>query len=174
MKQPEVRFSLNGYIDAEVAETFIHSLWEADGNDSQAVWEVVVNTEGGDMEAGTAIFSELRSYSIRGGGTHHVVVRVRGQAASCGSLIVQAGDYRIAGKLDYLMLHEPVMTFEDAPLARVEVELAQAKSWTRNFIDIVMERGRLARWEIEMGMNGRDWWLSGAEALEVGLIDEVA
>jgi len=168
------RFAINGYLDAEAAAGFLAEMWEADAEDRSADWEVVVNTEGGDMDAGTAIFSELRAHSLRGGGNHRVIVIVRGQAASCGSLIVQAGDHRVAGKLDYLMLHEPVMSFEDAPLARVEVELAQAKSWTKNFIDIVMERGKLARFEIELCLTGRDWWLSGAEALEAGLIDEVA
>ena len=63
-----------------------------------AAWEVCLNTEGGNMEAGTAIYSELVSHSVRGGGTHHVTTRVRGQAASCGALILQAGDRRIAGQ----------------------------------------------------------------------------
>lgn len=174
MKAKQVRrLTLTGYLDSEAADNFIRELWNADAADPESVWDVLINTEGGDMDSGSAIFSELRSHSVRGGGSHYVIVRVRGQAASCGALIVQAGDHRIAGKLDYLMLHEPLMTFEDAPLQRVTVELAQAKSWTKNFIDVLMERSSLARWEIEAGIDGRDWWLCGPEAFQLGFIDEV-
>lgn len=114
------RFNLFGYLNDEVAKAMIEALWEQDNEDQTAVWEVCINSEGGDMEAGTAIFSELRSYSLRGGGNHHVITRVRGQAASCGSLILQAGDTRIAGKMDAIMLHEPLLSFEDATVGRVK------------------------------------------------------
>lgn len=169
-----VRFHLFGYIDAAAAAEFIQSMWEKDGEDTGAVWEIVLNTEGGDMEAGTAVFSELRSYSERGGGSHYVITRVRGQAASCGSLILQAGDYRTAGKMDFIMLHEPLITFQDATLQRVRDELAQAESWTKNFLDVVVERGSQGREFFAKSISGRDWWMSAAEALKYGLIDEVA
>lgn len=170
-----VRFNLFGYIDAESASAFVDALWEKDSEDTGAVWEVVINSEGGDMEAGTAIFSELASYSERMGGTHYVMTRVRGQAASCASLILQAGDNRSAGKMDYIMCHEPLMTFEDATLQRVKDELSQAISWTQNFCEVLADRsdhdpeffaGQLA--------TGSDWWLSAQDALVIGMIDEIA
>lgn len=169
-----VRFNLFGYIDQEVASKFIQALWDQDSEDTEAVWEVVVNSEGGDMEAGTAVFSELRAYSERCGGSHYIIVRVRGQAASCCSLILQAGDYRTAGKMDYIMLHEPLLTLVDAPARQARDELEQAESWTTNLIDIIMERATKARSLYETSIEGRDWWVTAADALEYGLIDEVA
>lgn len=169
------RFHIFGYLDSAAASTLIEQMWERDNDDTEAVWEIALNTEGGDMEAGTAVFSELRSYSERGGGSHYVIVRVRGQAASCGSLILQAGDLRTAGKMDYIMLHEPLMTFEDATCQRVRDELAQAESWTHNFLDVLMERGSRPRsFYSDKLAFGRDWWVSASEALALGLIDEVA
>lgn len=170
---PIVRFHLFGYLDEEAASEFIQSMWEQDCEEPQSVWDVVLNTEGGDMEAGTAIFSELRAHSERGGGSHYVITHVRGQAASCGSLILQAGDYRTAGKMDYIMMHEPLITFQDATLQRVRDELAQADSWTSNFLDVICERGTTGRDFFAQKIAGRDWWLSSCEALELGLIDEV-
>lgn len=170
-----VRFNLFGYVDEDAAAEFIQSMWLQDANDETAVWEVVLNTEGGDMEAGTAIYSEICSYSERSGGNHFVIVKVRGQAASCGALILQAGDYRIAGKMDYIMLHAPLMTFQDATMQRVHDELSQAQSWTRNFITVVAERSEQPpEFFAENIRAGRDWWLSSQEALEIGLIDEIA
>lgn len=169
-----VRFNLFGYIDADMSSRFIQALWEQDNEDTGAVWEVVINTEGGDMEAGTAIFSELRAYSERCGGSHYIIVRVRGQAASCGSLILLAGDYRTAGKMDSIMFHEPLMTFSDASLRRVKDELEQAESWTTNLIDIIMERATKSRAFYEGEIENRDWWVTAADAFEYGLIDEVA
>lgn len=178
MREPHavriVRFHLFGYIDEEAAAKFITTMWETDNEDPSAIWEVCLNTEGGDMEAGTAVFSELRAYSERGGGSHHVIVRVRGQAASCGFLILQAGDYRTAGIMDYIMVHEPLMTFTDASLRRVKDELDQAESWTTNMIHVVMERATKPRSFYENNIENRDWWMSAQEAFEYGLIDEVA
>lgn len=168
------RFNLFGYVDEEAAATMINTFWEYDKEDPDAMWELCLNTEGGDMEAGTAIFSELASHSLRGGGTHHVVTRVRGQAASCGSLIMQAGDHRTAGRMDYIMLHEPLMTFSDANMRRVMDELSQAQSWTENFLDVIMERATESREFFAQRICGRDWYVSGSEALRLGLIDEVA
>lgn len=170
-----VRFNLFGYIDSEVASAFVQALWEKDNEDQTSVWEVVINSEGGDMEAGTAIYSELSSYSERNGGTHHVITRVRGQAASCASLILQAGDYRSAGKMDYIMSHEPLMTFEDVTMQRVKDELSQAQSWTENFVDILAERGKKDRdYYAKELAGGRDWWVNSVAAYNLGMIDEIA
>lgn len=170
-----VRFNLFGYIDAEVAAGIIQAMYEKDGEDDTAVWEVVINSEGGDMEAGTAIYSELASYSERCGGAHYVMTKVRGQAASCASLILQAGDFRSAGVMDYIMCHEPLLTFEDAPMRRVKDELAQAESWTQNFCDLLAERSKMSSEFFASQLErGQDWWLSSQEALELQVIDEIA
>lgn len=170
-----VRFNLFGYIDADMSRDLIELMWERDAEDPRSVWEFVINTEGGDMESGTAVFSELRSYSQRGGGQHLVLTRVRGQAASCGSLILQAGDFRTAGAMDYIMLHEPLMSFQDATLQRVRDELDQAESWTENYLDVLMERATKGRQFYAENISvGRDWWVSARDAFEYGLIDEVS
>jgi len=169
------RFNIFGYIDAEFAAAFIAALWDKDNEDTTDVWEIVINSEGGDMEAGTAIYSEIAAYSERCGGSHYVMTKVRGQAASCASLILQAGDHRSAGVMDYIMSHQPLLSFEDATMQRVKDELAQAESWTENFLNILTERGGKERdyYKGQLAF-GRDWWLSSQEALECGMIDEIA
>jgi ATP-dependent protease ClpP protease subunit len=169
-----IRFNLFGYLTEEVARGMIEAFWEQDNDDQTAVWDVCINSEGGDMAAGTAIYSELRSYSLRGGGGHQVITRVRGQAASCGSLILQAGDVRIAGVMDSIMLHEPLLSFDDATLQRVRDELLQAECWTESYLDVIMERALEGRDFFAANITGRDWWITAQNALAYGLIDEVA
>lgn len=172
-----VRFNLFGYIGQELAAEFVKALWDKDSEDTSAVWEVVINSEGGDMEAGTAIYSELVSYAEHNGGTHYIITRVRGQAASCASLILQAGDKRCAGTMDYIMSHEPLLSFEDATMQRVKDELVQAESWTRNFVEVLAERSNGAagpEFFANQLAGGRDWWVSSQEALKLGMIDEIA
>lgn len=169
-----VRFNLFGYIDGETAAAFVDAMWEKDNEDTSSVWEIVINSEGGDMEAGTAIYSEIASYSERGGGSHYVFTKVRGQAASCASLILQAGDYRMAGRMDYIMSHEPLLSFEDATMQRVKDELSQAQSWTDNFLDILAERGKKDRAYYSKELcGGRDWWVGSTKAYNIGLVDEI-
>lgn len=170
-----VRFNLLGYINGDLAAEFIEALWQKDSEDSTGVWEILINSEGGDMEAGTAIYSELASYSERNGGSHFVMTKVRGQAASCASLILQAGDHRTAGTMDYIMCHEPMLSFEDATMQRVKDELAQAQMWTDNFVELLAERSDMEpRFFADQLMYGRDWWVSSQEALTLGMIDEIA
>lgn len=170
-----VRFNLLGYIDADAAAEFIEALWRKDSEDSSAVWEILINSEGGDMEAGTAIYSELASYSERNGGSHFVMTKVRGQAASCASLVLQSGDHRTAGMMDYIMCHEPMLSFEDATMQRVKDELGQAQAWTDNFVSLLAERSDMEpQFFADQLQYGRDWWVSAREALTLGMIDEIA
>lgn len=167
------RFSVNGYISDDVAQALIDDLYQADIDEPDAAWEIAINSEGGDMSAGTAIFSELRDYSLRCNGAHEITTIVRGQAASCASLILQAGDWRAMGPMDYMMLHEPLLTFDDQYLSIVRDEVAQADAWVRNMIDIFMERATIERSTFISLLRGHDWWLDAQEAFAVGFVDEI-
>jgi ATP-dependent Clp protease, protease subunit len=167
------RFFLHGYISDAIASSLLEDLYHTDIDDPVAGWEIVLNSEGGDMAAGTAIFSELRDYSLRGGGAHEVTTIVRGQAASCASLILQAGDWRVAGPLDYIMLHEPLISLTDQYLSIARDEMRQASAWVKNLTDIFMERATIDRSTFTEHLLGHDWWLDSQEAFSVGFIDEI-
>ena len=62
--------------------------------------EVQINSVGGDVFDGVAIFNALRSHTAR------VTTRVDGMAASIASVIVQAGDQRVMLTGSQMMIHE--------------------------------------------------------------------
>jgi ATP-dependent protease ClpP protease subunit len=124
------------------------------------------------MSAGIAIYSELLSYTMRGGGNHVVTTLIRGVAASAASLVLQAGDLRVGGPLDQLMIHEPNYTCEDQRLCDVKRSIARMEGYHEQFIDICMKRCKVPRAEFVNRIQG-DWWMVSDEALEIGLIDAI-
>ena len=57
--------------------------------DQESQWTIYLNSVGGDMFHGFGIIDEIASYSLRGGGTHHITIKVRGLAASMAAVILQ-------------------------------------------------------------------------------------
>ena len=62
--------------------------------------EVQINSPGGDVFDGLAIYNALRMHKAK------VTTRVDGLAASAASVIVQAGDRRVMVKSAQMMIHE--------------------------------------------------------------------
>ena len=62
--------------------------------------EVQINSPGGDVFDGLAIFNALRLHPAR------IITRVDGLAASAASAIAQAGDHRIMVSSSQMMIHE--------------------------------------------------------------------
>lgn len=165
------RYHLTGYLNDHKAKKAIRTLLEMDCADPSAVWEILISSPGGDMEAGTAIFSELYSYSIAGGGSHVVTTKVRGEAASAASLVFQAGDVRLMGELDALVLHQPSLTLVGAaPLYAVRDALARCESWFERFADVYLYRSDMSREDFFDSVQS-DWTLFGSEAIEYGFCD---
>lgn len=166
-------YYFRGYICQVNVSPVIEMLhhWDADFPDSN--WEFVVNTEGGEMAHGSALYSTLRRYSILGGGIHHLTTRVAGSAASAGSLIFQAGDLRVGGPIDFLMIHEPVGSFLDEPVSSMRNKLSYSDMWLDKFTDICLERCTLSRGAFLKRFQGKDWWIPMDEAVKLGLADRV-
>lgn len=125
---------------------------------------VRINSGGGDVTEGVAIFNALRRYS--GGVT--VVIDF---AASIASYIALAGQHVTMAENGYLMIHEPSCRVNGG---------AEEMRQTANLIDrmrdtlsaaYVLKSGRSAD-EISVAMKNETWFTAG-EALAFGLIDEI-
>src|SRR6266536_1902400 len=62
--------------------------------------DVRINSPGGDVWDGLAIYNSLRNHPAE------ITTYVDGLAASAASIIVQAGDHRVAAKASEVMIHE--------------------------------------------------------------------
>lgn len=165
-------YHLTGAIDDKAARKCLAALRKMNDENPTAPWIFTLSSVGGDMAASTAIYSELNSYSIGGGGAHHVITRARGQAASGASLIFQAGDRRLMGKMDSILLHEPRFTFDSIPMTDVENFLNDVQQWVELYLDVHLERvTHVDRETMRMHMALGDWVIYGGDAVLWGFAD---
>lgn len=129
------------------------------------VLNVEINSPGGDVFAGLAIFNALRSSG------KEIVVTVMGVAASAASLIAMAGDRIVMPKNTFMMIHNPwSMAIGNADELRDTADtLDKIGSSLRMTYSA---RTGLPEDEIA-AMLATDTWLTADEALEKGFASEV-
>jgi ATP-dependent Clp endopeptidase proteolytic subunit ClpP len=142
--------------------------------DPEAPWTIVMNSPGGSVIDGMALFDHLAAHSLRGGGTHHLTIICRGYAASMAGILAQAADDRVCGPESYLMLHK-VSTITGGSLDDIEDEVEFLKMITTRVEDIFVNRsgGKLTRATLRRKWARRDWWVSSQDALKYGLVDRI-
>lgn len=167
-------FAINdGELDDEHADNFIRETTEAHEDDPNADWVVYINTAGGNMEAGGAIFDQIEHHSARKEGGHLITTAVRGKAYSAGGIISQAGDIRTMGKMSLLMFHEPRVSLENETLTSLKSEVAIMSEWWDGFLQEMSLRSSLSANDLSKWINGGNWYLTAPRALALGLIDRI-
>jgi ATP-dependent Clp endopeptidase proteolytic subunit ClpP len=131
-------------------------------NPSAAV-EVRINSPGGDVAAGLAIFNALRP--------RKPTVYIDGIAASIASLIAMAGAHIIAAENALVMIHDPWAASQgNATELRRTADLLDKH---RDAMLGAYARTGLSREELTTLM-AAETWLSAAEAVLLGFVDEIA
>src|SRR6266542_2262274 len=128
--------------------------------------DVRINSPGGDVWDGLAIYNSLRDHPAA------VTTYVDGLAASAASIIVQAGDRRVAAKASEVMIHEAwgLVVGNAADMRDAAGRLDQASGMIAG---VYADRagGTVDGWREAMRAES---WYTGAEAADAGLVDEVA
>lgn len=127
--------------------------------------EVQINSPGGDVFDGLAIYNALRTHPA------HITTRVDGIAASAASVIVQAGDRRVIVESAQLMIHEawglaigPAREMREfADLLDKQNDVIAGIYATRSDKDVAHFRELMST----------DTYLTDQEAVDLGLADEV-
>lgn len=170
-------YTFHDGVDKNSVDELLHvlSLWHR--HDPAGAWTINLNSTGGDQYAGYMLVDELRSHSLRGGGGHHVTIKVRGIAASMGGIILQAADCRVIGRYAQIMIHKGGVSFTADEYLSVD-QWADEAEWQRQsverMIDLFLERtDRLTRSQIRRKISRKDWWITADEAVELGLADEI-
>jgi len=127
--------------------------------------EVHLDTPGGDVFDGIAIYNAIRDHSAE------VTVIVDALAASAGSFIAQAGDKVIMNRNSQMMIHDAhgLAIGNSADLTELSALLDKASD---NLASIYADRSGkpAAYWREAMK---KETWYSAEEAVDVGLADEV-
>lgn len=126
---------------------------------------VRINSPGGDVWDGLSIFNQLSQFAVP------TTVIVDGIAASVASVIAMAGDVVKAAEVSQIMIHDSwtIAAGNEAQLrevadvlAKIDQQIAEVYA-TRSGKDAIYFRE----------LQNRDSYLTAAEALDMGLVDEV-
>lgn len=125
---------------------------------------VVINSPGGDVFAGMAIYNALREFK------HEVTVRVDGLAGSIASIVAMAGDKVIMSPGAMMMIHKPwTLAIGDAnELDKVKEVL---NSIEESMIPIYVSRSGKSTEEVQELLDA-ETWMTAEQAVELGFADE--
>lgn len=143
------------------AKDFISQLGQVNGKSLQ----VEINSPGGDVYAGLAIYNALR------GSGKEIVVKVMGVAASIASLIAMAGDKIVMPKNTFMMIHNP-WTFAAGNADDLREVADTLDKIGGSLLATYSARTGLSAEELAP-MLAKDTWLTADEALEKGFATEV-
>jgi len=126
---------------------------------------VNINSPGGDMFEGLAIYNTLREHD------GEVTIKVVGLAASAASIIAMAGDTVQIARAGFLMVHNAWVV-----AAGNRIDLREISDWLepfdRSMADIYVARSGMSEKEAARLMDAESW-IGGSDAIERGLADEL-
>lgn len=142
--------------------------------------DLIFNCPGGSVFAGMDLFDYICELRRDG---HFITTATRGYAASMGGILLQAGDKRVMGKEAYILIHE-VSTWAAGKVGEIEDEYNFLKKISERVVNIFAERARQAgengtashpitAAQIRKNWNRTDWWIDSADALKLGIVDEL-
>ena len=137
--------------------------------DPDASYELVLNSPGGNVFAGLALYDDIMSLRDQG---HSFKIITRGMAASMGAIILQAADERVIGKNSHVLIHE-ISTGAIGKLSEIEDEAKFAEQLSARLLDILAERSTLTQTQIKRKWKRKDWWLGAQEAVDLGFADRI-
>lgn len=158
------------HVDTDTVHTAIFTLNVWSRRWPGAPITIVLNSPGGEVIAGLALYDYLRSLSVRG---HHIITRSIGWAASMGGVLLQAGDTREVGPNSFMLIHEVSSGFRGKASA-VEDDLKFTQRLQDKIIAILADRSTMTEAEIRESWSRRDWWLDAEEAVTHGFADKIS
>lgn len=156
-------------VDQKLAEATIKKLLYLDSVDSEKPITVIINSPGGEVFSGFAIFDVMKAISAP------VYTLVTGFAASMGSIIMLGAEEgkRFATKNSKVLIHQPLIGgFFQGRATEIEIqakEIQETKDRIINLYESItgQEREKIAK-DIEV-----DYWMTAEDALEYGLINKI-
>jgi ATP-dependent Clp protease protease subunit len=154
-------------IDDYVANTVIAQLLFLQTEDPEKDIHVYVNSPGGIVSSGLAIYDTMQYVKP------HIATYCIGQAASMGAVLLMAGTKgkRYALPHSRIMLHQPMGGFQ-GQAADIEIHAKEIMKLKDTLTHIIHVHTGQSVEKIQEDTD-RDYFMSGAEAKEYGLVDEV-
>ncbi|WP_112181637.1 head maturation protease, ClpP-related [Paraliobacillus zengyii] len=127
--------------------------------------EVVINSGGGHIDAGSEIYYLLKDYKGK------VTVKIAGMAASAASVIAMSGDHVIIVPTAQMMIHN-VSSIAQGDYNKMLHESDVLKEMNRSIANAyILKTGKLEKEILDL-MN-KETWLSAKSALQQRFVDEI-
>lgn len=131
---------------------------------------ITLNTPGGEIVSGFGLIDEINRLRSQG---HHITIRVRGQAASMGFVILQAADRREMGPSSYLMVHRS-SGWSAGEAYRIEDDVETMRMFETKIIEIAAGRsGKSQKYFKDLFAQRKDIWFNAENALKHNLVDAI-
>lgn len=158
---------LGTQVDDNVANIIIAQMLFLEADDPDKDIFLYINSPGGVVTSGMAIFDTMNYIKP------DVSTICLGQAASMGAVLLAAGvkGKRFALPNSRIMIHQPLGGFQ-GQASDIEIQAKEILRMKKSLNGILSEASGKKLDQLEKDSD-RDFFMSGAEAREYGLIDEV-
>lgn len=160
---------VNDVINSLTGEKWLDALQHWERRDPGKPITIDINSPGGFVSEGLALYDQILRMRRLG---HHVTTRAVGVAASMGAVLLQAGDVRIADPRAKILIHEGSAGI-GGTISQMEDYKALVDMFLADVLDILAERSKLSRRQIQAKAKRKDWWMTADEALKYGFIDHI-
>jgi len=160
---------ISSSVNQKLAEKVIKLLLLMDGMDNKEPITVIINSPGGDVFSGFAIFDLMKAIKSP------IITLVAGFAASMGSIIMLGAEKgnRYATKNSKVLIHQPLIAgVFQGRATEIEIQAKEIQETKERIIKLYVEetgqkREKIAK-DVEM-----DYWMTAEEAVKYGLIDKI-
>ena len=155
-------------VNSELSAKVLNQLVLLEQEDPKQGITVFINSPGGEIFSGFAIFDTLRFIECP------ITTVVTGFAASMGSVLSLAADEgrRFAMPQAKIMIHQPMLMGYQGRAADCEIQAKEILKTRDHLINLYSEQTGRNYEEIKQAID-RDNWFTAQEALEFGLLDSI-
>lgn len=158
---------LSGEINKELAEKIISQLLILEAEDSEKEIKIFINSPGGDVDAGYAIYDMVRFISPK------VTMIGAGLVASAASLVLLAvpADRRVGLPNSTYLIHQPMSGMKGVATA-IEIYSKQIDKLRAKLDKVIADATNKSIEQVKKDTE-RDYWLFSEEAKDYGLISKI-
>ena len=163
------RIFLSAAVDEKSAQEIIKKLWYLENLDDKKPILFVINSPGGSVDAGFAIWDQIKMIKAP------VYTLVTGLAASMGSILSLCAEKskRFATKNSRIMIHQPLIAgVIQGQATDLEIQAKEIIKTREALVEIYRQKTGKEKKQIEKALD-RDTWMSASEAKEFNLIDAI-
>lgn len=163
------RILITDPIDNKSAREIIRKLWYLELSQPGKQIIVVINTPGGSIDSGFAIWDQMEMISSP------IVTLVTGLAASMGSVLSLCASEgkRFATPHSRIMIHQPSISGAiQGQATDLDIQAKEIIRTKQQLVELYTKKTKRNKEEIEKALD-RDKWMTADEAMAFGLLDKI-